>query len=58
MISDMLLQQIASGEGLHTEFKRDVSNPEKLAAVVCAFLNTKGGTVFCGVAEGGQVLGP
>lgn len=57
MISDVLLQQIANGEGLHTDFKHDVANPERLAAVVCAFLNTKGGTVFCGVNEQGQVLG-
>lgn len=57
MISDVLRQQIAEGQGLHTEFKSDVSNPERLAAVICAFLNTKGGTVFCGVSEGGDVVG-
>jgi ATP-dependent DNA helicase RecG len=57
MISDVLRDQIAAGQGLHTDFKPDVSNPERLAAVICAFLNTKGGTVFCGVDEHGEVLG-
>ena len=57
MISDVLRQQISGGEGLHTEFKRDMSNPVLLAAVVCSFLNTKGGTVFCGVGDEGEVLG-
>jgi len=57
MISEVLLEQIAQGEGLHSEFRRDLDNIESLAEVVCAFLNTQGGTVFCGVSEHGQVVG-
>ncbi len=57
MISGVLLQQIAQGEGLHSEFRRGLDNMESLAQVVCAFLNTQGGTVFCGVSEDGNVVG-
>jgi ATP-dependent DNA helicase RecG len=57
MISEVLLQQIAQGEDLHTEFRRDASDVDALAQVVCSFLNTQGGTVFCGVGDAGEVLG-
>ena len=57
MMRDVLLQQISEGEGLHTEFKLDVSNLDVLAETVCSFLNSQGGTVFCGVGEGGELLG-
>lgn len=57
MISEVLLQQIANGEGPHSEFRRGLDSVESLAEVVCAFLNSKGGTVFCGVDDDGQVVG-
>jgi len=57
MISDVLLQQISQGEGPHTEFKVSAENLDALAEAVCAFLNTKGGTVFCGVDDNGEVVG-
>jgi len=57
MISEVLLRQIAQGEGLHTEFKLSVSDIDALAEVVCSFLNTQGGTLFCGVGDKGEVLG-
>lgn len=57
MISEVLLQQIAQGEGPHSEFRRGLDSVEALAEVVCAFLNSKGGTVFCGVDDAGQVVG-
>ena len=57
MISEVLLQQISQGEGLHSEFRLGLDNVESLAEVVCAFLNTQGGTVFCGVSDDGQVVG-
>ena len=31
MISEVLLQQIAQGEGLHSEFRRGLDNMESLA---------------------------
>jgi ATP-dependent DNA helicase RecG len=57
MISDLLLQQIAQGEGPHSEFRRGLDKLDALAEAVCAFLNTQGGTVFCGVGDDGQVVG-
>lgn len=57
MISDVLLQQIAQGEGLHSEFRRGLDDLESLAEVVCSFLNMQGGTIFCGVGDDGQVIG-
>jgi ATP-dependent DNA helicase RecG len=57
MISDLLLQQIAQGEGLHAEFRRGLDDLESLAGVVCSFLNTQGGTIFCGVGDDGRVIG-
>lgn len=57
MISEVLLQQISQGEGLHSEFRLGLDNVESLAEVVCGFLNTQGGTVFCGVNDDGQVVG-
>ncbi|MFZ2234837.1 MAG: ATP-binding protein, partial [Dokdonella sp.] len=57
MMSDVLLRQIAKGEGVHSEFRRGLDNLESLAEVVCSFLNTQGGTIFCGIGEDGQVTG-
>lgn len=57
MIQDVLLAQIARGEGAHTEFKRSIADPATLAEVVCAFLNSQGGTIFCGVDDRGVVVG-
>lgn len=57
MISDVLLQQIAQGESVHSEFRRGLDDLESLAEVVCSFLNTQGGTIFCGVGDDGQVIG-
>ena len=57
MMSDVLLQQITQGEDEHSEFRLGLGNLESLAEVVCSFLNTQGGTIFCGVGEDGQVVG-
>lgn len=57
MIPDLVKKQIRQGEGSGTEFKADIRNLETIARTVCAFLNTLGGTVFCGVDDKGQVLG-
>jgi len=40
-----------------TEFKSSVTNRESIAKTVCAFLNTKGGTVFYGVDSNGKIVG-
>jgi ATP-dependent DNA helicase RecG len=57
MIPELIRKQIHQGEGTGTEFKDAVSNLEAIARTVCAFLNTHGGTVFCGVDEKGKLTG-
>lgn len=57
MILDLVRKQIREGEGNGTEFKTDIRNLETIARTVCAFLNTLGGTVFCGVDDKGNLLG-
>ncbi|MDP1557371.1 MAG: putative DNA binding domain-containing protein [Nitrosomonas sp.] len=57
MIAELIRRQIRQGEGLGTEFKADVRNLETIARTVCAFLNTHGGTIFCGVDERGKLVG-
>lgn len=57
MIPDIIRKQIRQGEGHGTEFKVDVRNMESVAKTVCAFLNARGGTVFCGVDEKGKLIG-
>jgi len=57
MIPDLIRKQIRLGEGNGTEFKTDIRNLETIARTVCAFLNTLGGTVFCGVDDKGKLIG-
>ena len=57
MIPDTIKKQIRNGEGLGTEFKTSVEPMDAIAEVVCSFLNTKGGTVFCGVDDKGKIVG-
>jgi len=57
MIPELIRKQIRQGEGAGTEFKAEVRNLETIARTVCAFLNTRGGTVFCGVDEKGKLIG-
>lgn len=57
MASNLLAEQIRDGEGLHTEFKSDPRSLETIARSVCAFLNTQGGTIFCGLDDDGQPVG-
>lgn len=53
-----LLQIIAEGEGLHTEFKEAADSlPGNLFDTVCAFLNTDGGMIFLGVSDKGDISG-
>ena len=57
MIPELIRKQIRQGEGIDTEFKTDIRNLETIARTVCAFLNTLGGTVFCGVDDKGKLVG-
>lgn len=57
MIPELIRKQIRQGESIGTELKVDVRNLESIAKTVCAFLNTFGGTVFCGVDDKGRIIG-
>jgi ATP-dependent DNA helicase RecG len=57
MISDLIRKQIRQGEDKGTDLKIDIRNLDAIAKTVCAFLNTLGGTVFCGVDDTGKLVG-
>jgi ATP-dependent DNA helicase RecG len=57
MIPATIKKQIRNGEGLGTEFRTSVDPLDAIAKVVCSFLNTKGGTIFCGVDNKGKIVG-
>ncbi len=46
-----LMDAIRGGEDSHLEFKVRFSNPEKLAAGICALANSGGGTIVFGVTD-------
>ena len=48
---------VDAGEGLHVEFKRKVSSPEKIAREMIAFANTSGGTLIFGIDDDKSVVG-
>lgn len=54
--SDLALQ-IAAGEDSTHQFKVDVRSGESIAAEMAAFANSKGGTIYIGVADDGNVPG-
>ena len=57
----MTLQEVkilaAKGEGLHIEFKKKASFPEKIVREVIALANTEGGDLIIGVDDDGTVSG-
>lgn len=57
MIPDIIKKQIRNGEDIGTEFKTAVEHMDAIAKTVCSFLNTKGGSVFCGVDDNGKIVG-
>lgn len=52
-----LKRLVNTGEGTFLEFKRTISSPEKIAREVCAFANTKGGTLLIGVNDNKTLTG-
>lgn len=52
-----LKTQVAQGEGLHLEFKKNTSNPQQVVRELIAFANTKGGTLLIGVSDQGTIPG-
>ncbi|GGF32470.1 AlbA family DNA-binding domain-containing protein [Echinicola rosea] len=57
----MTLQEVTrlarQGEGLHIEFKKKVTHPEKIVREVIALANTEGGHLLVGVDDNGTVSG-
>lgn len=52
-----LKRYVRLGEGLHTEFKRRVPRPERIAKETIAFANAAGGRIFLGVDDDGTIVG-
>jgi predicted HTH transcriptional regulator len=50
-------QLIFNGEGLHLDFKHTISDAYKIAKTICAFANTKGGTLLVGVRDNKTIAG-
>lgn len=48
---------ILAGEGREVEFKRGLPNDQKIARSLCAFANTRGGLLFIGVDDNGELEG-
>ena len=52
-----LLKLVSLGEDSSRQFKVDVNNADSLAADLVAFSNSKGGTLFIGIADDGKLTG-
>lgn len=50
-------KRILEGEGVTLDFKKTITNNEKIAKTLVAFANNKGGSLFIGVADDGQIKG-
>jgi len=57
MIPENIMKQIRKGEGERTEFKTSAQAQDAIGKAVCSFLNSSGGTVFCGVDDKGKIVG-
>jgi len=55
---DHIKREIARGESIYLEFKRDFSNSEeKIIRTIYSFLNTEGGRIYVGVEDDGTICG-
>ncbi len=57
MSMDAIRKRLSAGENISTEFVSNVSPTATIGKAVCAFLNSEGGQVYCGVDDWGQILG-
>ena len=48
---------IFEGEGVTLDFKKTITNCEKIARTMAAFANNKGGRLLIGVADDGTITG-
>jgi predicted HTH transcriptional regulator len=52
-----LKKLVAQGEGASLEFKRKVTNPEKVIREMVAFANTSGGVLLVGIGDDRSIPG-
>ncbi len=52
-----IAKRIQNGEDSYTQFKRDITNADKLAQELVAFSNARGGVIIIGVEDDGRVVG-
>lgn len=52
-----LLEIIKKGEDSQTQFKEHFESIDSLAAEICAFSNSNGGTIIVGVSDDGEITG-
>lgn len=57
MTPEEALAYIAQGEGETIEFKRSLAELRQAVRSACAFANTRGGVVFIGVRNDGEIVG-
>lgn len=57
MKNNPLKQRIEEGEGLHLDFKFEISDAPKIARSLVAFANTDGGSLLVGVKDNGVLRG-
>ena len=56
-MSSELQHRILKGEGVQLDFKHSITDKQKIAWTLCAFANTKGGSLLIGVKDNGKVKG-
>ena len=57
MTAKELRDIVLRGEDSRHQFKLDMKSPDALASEIVAFLNSKGGTIFVGVSDVGELAG-
>lgn len=55
--TEKLEQRLKEGEHLHQDFKQTITDYHKIARSVVAFANQKGGRLFIGVGDRGEITG-
>lgn len=56
-INHYIKKLIEQGEGLHLDFKFEISDAKKIAHTFSAFANTEGGKLLIGVKDNGKIAG-
>src|SRR5688572_10175064 len=52
-----LQQLILQGESDSLDFKKRITNPDRIARTLASFANTRGGIILVGVMDNGQISG-